>query len=96
MEFEWDEAKNSRNMEKHGVSFETACRIFEGPVLSATDKRHDYGELRTNSIGAIAGIAFLTVTHTDRASVTRLISARPANRDERKRYDEAIRQRTQP
>ena len=96
MTFEWDEAKNAGNVIKHGVSFETARRIFDGPILTAPDSRSDYGELRMNSIGIVADRAFLTVTHTDRRGVTRIISARPANRDERRRYDEAIRQRTEP
>jgi len=27
--FEWDDAKARRNLSKHGVSFEAACRAFE-------------------------------------------------------------------
>ena len=33
MAFEWDPAKNLANIHKHGVSFETAKRIFEGPII---------------------------------------------------------------
>jgi len=88
MKFEWDEAKNAANIEKH----ETARRIFEGPVFSVVDNRFDYGEVRRNSIGRIDGELFLMVTHTDREGITRIVSARPAKRGERKRYDEKIRQ----
>jgi uncharacterized protein len=31
MAFEWDEAKNRANIAKHGVGFQIAQRIFEGP-----------------------------------------------------------------
>lgn len=89
--FEWDEAKNAANIEKHQVSFGTASRIFDGPVLSAVDDRFDYGEVRTASIGAVGGAVILTVVHTDRNGVTRIISARPAKRQERRRYVEALR-----
>ena len=90
MEFEWDEAKNNANIEKHRVSFETALRIFEGPVLTWFDDREDYGEDRFISIGAVDDIVVLVVAHTDREGVTRLISARPASRRERQKYYEQI------
>lgn len=92
--FEWDEEKNALNIEKHGVSFTTASRIFEGSVLTVLDSRRDYGEVRKNSIGQIDGVLILAVTHTDRDGTTRIISARPAKRAERERYEQKIRQRT--
>lgn len=90
MKFEWDENKNQRNIAKHGVSFEDACRIFEGFTLGFVDNRKDYGEVREISIGVIDGIAVVTVVHTDRKSVCRIISARPASRSERKYYEQEI------
>ncbi len=35
--FEWDPEKNLANRRKHGISFEEASTIFEGPVLSHED-----------------------------------------------------------
>jgi uncharacterized DUF497 family protein len=32
--FEWDEEKNRQNLAKHGIRFEEASLIFEGPVMS--------------------------------------------------------------
>jgi uncharacterized protein len=29
MRFEWDEAKNRSNLQKHGIDFETAVLVFE-------------------------------------------------------------------
>ena len=49
--YEWDEAKNRANIAKHGIGFDLACRIFEGPVFTLRDTRQDYGEIREISIG---------------------------------------------
>ncbi len=87
MDFEWDETKDRANVAKHGIGFQTAKRIFEGPVLTRPDSRRDYGEARHLSVGRI-GPAVLVVAHTRRGRYLRLISARPASRKERKAYDE--------
>jgi uncharacterized protein len=96
MSYEWDEAKNAANVAKHGIGFETASQIFDGPIVSAEDTRRDYGEIRWNSIGRVAEIAVVVVTHTNRHGIVRIILARPANRTERKRYEEAIHKRAVP
>lgn len=93
--FEWDERKNRLNIEKHGVGFATASRIFDGPVLTAADERHPYGEVREISIGVVDGVLALVVVHTDRNGTTRIISARKASRKEREHYEQAIRQGTE-
>ena len=46
MEFEWDSVKNQRNIEKHGIDFTDAVRIFEHPTLTVVDNRRNYGEKR--------------------------------------------------
>jgi uncharacterized DUF497 family protein len=89
--YEWDKAKNANNIAKHGVDFALAQRIFDGPVLTVTDRRMDYGERREISIGKVDGVAYLTVVHTDRVGYVRIISARPASQRERRRYEEALR-----
>ncbi len=92
MEFEWDDEKNDTNIKKHGVSFEKAKRIFEDDVLTVVDERFHYGELREISIGLIDGILLLTVAHTDtETGIIRLISARKATKQERRRYEKNIR-----
>ena len=55
--FEWDENKNRANRQRHGISFEEAQAIFEGPVFTAQDIRMDYGEERFISIGMIGNTA---------------------------------------
>jgi len=88
--FEWDEEKNALNQVKHGIGFEEAQEIFKGPVYAQPDTRHDYGENREISMGVLADSATLVVVHTDRNDITRLISARKANKRERIIYYEYL------
>ena len=80
--FEWDEDKNASNLAKHGISFEEAATIFEGPVFTLADEG-PAEELRERSYGLINGIAVVCVIHTDRDGTTRIISARKATKSER-------------
>ena len=34
MKYEWDEAKNRKNVAKHGLSFEDAEQVFAGPCVT--------------------------------------------------------------
>lgn len=95
MQFEWDANKSATNLEKHGISFDEAALIFAGVVLTRIDDRLDYQETREVSIGKIGGEVAVVVVHTDRQGVTRIISARLANRSERKIYDEYYKKITQ-
>ena len=89
MKFDWDPNKASANLVKHGVPFRRAILVFEDPNrIDEKDDRKDYGESRTNTIGMVDAALIICVTHTDRDGITRLISARPANRKERKKYHE--------
>jgi len=88
LEFEWDDSKDRNNREKHGIAFEEAALIFEGLTLSKTDDRKDYGETRTITMGQLADQVVVVVVHTDRNGRIRLISARFANRMERKEYND--------
>ena len=88
MLFEWDDAKNASNLKKHGIGFEEAVLIFKAVVLTKIDDREDYGEIREFSTGRVGGQVIVVVVHTDRGEITRIISARLANKTERKAYDE--------
>lgn len=88
MLFEWDDAKNRANQQKHGLSFEEAALVFNNPVLTRIDSRADYGEIRQVSTGTLGGQVVVVVIHTNRVDVTRIISARLANRKERRAYNE--------
>lgn len=86
MRFVWDARKNRQNVTRHGIAFEDAVRIFEGPTLEKTDDRYDYGESRIYAIGLVNGIE-MTVIYSDRPSdERRIISAWKAERHEREAY----------
>ncbi len=87
MEFEWDIRKNQQNIEKHGISFVHAVRIFDRPSLTFINIRQDYGETRYVAIGKIDDLIYFVV-YTIRENCYRLISARRASRDERQKYRE--------
>lgn len=94
--FEWDPAKAARNRRKHGVSFETALRVFADPFALSEPERIEDGEQRWQTLGLVEGHVLLLVAHTlhDEAEggqpveVIRIISARPADRTERRRYEQ--------
>ena len=44
MKYEWDEAKNRKNLAKHGLSFEDAGEVFSGPCVTFDDDRFEYGK----------------------------------------------------
>jgi len=87
MHYSWDEAKNRRNIALHGIAFEDATRIFEGPTLERVDDRFDYGERRVYAIGVVNGLE-ITVIYTDRQEEEerRIISAWRSEPHERRHY----------
>jgi uncharacterized DUF497 family protein len=54
--FTWDPAKNRGNVRRHGIAFQDAVRIFNGPTVEREDNRYDYGEVRNYAIGLVNGI----------------------------------------
>ena len=93
MRFEWDDAKASGNFAKHGVAFVDAAQIFAGPILRVRDERNVYGEERFRAVGSIRGIV-LVVIYTIRGDAIRIISAWKAGRNDRRRYDQILADRT--
>jgi len=83
MEFEWDDGKSNQNLLQRGFGFDYAALVFEGPTVEAVDDRRGYGEHRVRAIGEVEGNV-LVVVYTDRSGVRRIISARKANRKERR------------
>ncbi|MEP6787778.1 MAG: BrnT family toxin [Acidobacteriota bacterium] len=87
--FEWDPAKARRNLIKHKVSFEEAQSIFFDPdSLTVPDPLHSTDEERFIITGYSILQRQLVVVHTDRNDRIRIISARPANRGERNKYEQ--------
>lgn len=91
--FEWDDRKAEQNAIKHGISFETAAFAFDDPyALMLEDETHSADEHRQWLIGD-SGEKVLVVVFTMRPphGNIRIISARHANRRERRQYEESKR-----
>jgi uncharacterized protein len=93
MRWTWDPVKTMTNRAKHGLSFETAVRVFDDPLHMSRPDHHPDGD-RWQTIGLV-GPVLLLVVHTwpDAESagdelVGRIISARKATAYERKVYEE--------
>jgi uncharacterized DUF497 family protein len=91
MHFEWDPSKSRQTLKDRGFGFEYAVRIFWGPTLEKQDDRKDYGEVRIQTIGQVDQ-DILFVVYTDRSNARHIISARLANRKERKLWHSFVEQ----
>jgi uncharacterized protein len=90
LEIEWDEAKNRSNKRKHGISFEEAETVFyDDWAILIRDDDPDATEERFLLLGMSAGLRTLVVCHCYREEdeLIRIISARRANRQERRDYE---------
>lgn len=89
MTFDWDEDKATRNLTKHGVSFDEAVGAFDDPLyIDFFDPEHSEDEHRYIRVGCSERRRILVVSYTERGNVTRLISARLATKRERQAYEE--------
>lgn len=94
-QFTWYEDKSLSNQHKHGISFEEAVSVFADPLHVMRQDRVEDGEQRWQTVGNAYGITLLLVAHTITEEspdgyfidVIRLISARKADKSERRRYE---------
>lgn len=85
-EFEWDDAKASGNLAKHGVPFRDAARVFlDDRSVDFDVSRTSDGEIRRKVVSAIEGRLF-SVVYVRRMGRIRLISARRCNAKGTQRY----------
>ncbi|MDD9961144.1 MAG: BrnT family toxin [Gammaproteobacteria bacterium] len=89
-EFELHADKAETNLRKHNVSFHEASTVFADPLaMLMRDPDHSIGEERSVVLGTSSAGRLLVVSHAERPPRTRLISARPATRNERKQYEQS-------
>lgn len=92
MRFEWDPAKATANMVKHGVAFSDAALVFDDPLQRSRQDRHESGEERWQTLGMVSGVVLLLVAHTwlddAEGEVIRIVSARRATKQERREYEQ--------
>jgi uncharacterized DUF497 family protein len=89
LHFEWDEAKNKANTQKHGVSFEEAKTVFSDDYgLLIADPDHSDFEDRFLLLGLSAKLRLLLVCHSFEVNfgLIRIISCRKAKGNEIAKY----------
>lgn len=87
MTYQWDSDKAIANLRKHGIDFADAVVILSDDLaITVQDERFD--EERFITIGMDGLGRVLVVVYTWRGNNIRLISARPATRQECRQYEE--------
>ncbi|MBF0233394.1 MAG: BrnT family toxin [Desulfamplus sp.] len=84
MKITWHDQKRERNIQKHGLDFIHAYKVFEGSTFTFEDNRVDYGEQRFVTIGLLDGV--VVIVHTESMDEIRIISMRRATKNEQKLY----------
>lgn len=85
---EWDEEKNMVNKEVHHIAFEDAQYIFSDKNRIERIDRSEgnmFGEERWQTIGKVGKVLF--VVYTEPGENKRIISARLAEKHERRSYN---------
>ena len=92
MRFEWDPKKAATNIRKHGISFDEAVTVFKDPLAFIfDDTAHSGKEDREIIIGMSTLRKMILVCFVEGIENTvRIISARPATRQEIKDYEENV------
>ena len=86
MNASYDQQKNAKNIEQHGVSFNDLWKFEWIDSVTLDDNRKDYGEQRHISYGFV-GERLHVLVWTKRDGVLRPISFRKANKREVKLYE---------
>ena len=95
-EFEWDRGNRTKSADKHGITIEEVEAVFRsglalplGIQISPPANEQRLGLIGPTLNGRLVQIAFVL-----REGRVRVISARPAHKTERKRYEEILRKKT--
>jgi uncharacterized DUF497 family protein len=95
--FDWDASKARSNQRKHGVSFQLATSVFRDlQALTIYDDEHSDNEERWVTLGRAGDGRTLVVVHSSVQTLpteirVRIISARRADRDEIRDYEDVPR-----
>jgi len=87
MKLKFDHAKNEKNIQERGISFELAVDFDLATAKIWPDTRKDYGEKRFIALGYIGNRLF-SMVFTVRNDVLRIISLRKANKREVHNYEQ--------
>jgi uncharacterized protein len=84
-EFEWDEKKRRFNLEKHGLDFRDAFRVFAAAYYSRKSRNRGNDRERFLAIGELER-RLITIVYTVRGKIIRIISMRKARYEEEEEY----------
>jgi len=82
---DFDLAKDAVNQRKHGISLAAAAHLDWDTAVIWPDTRFDYGEARMVGWGLIGSDLFYIV-FVEQGNTTRVISLRPAKKQEFEQY----------
>lgn len=85
MQFEWDAAKDAKNITSRGISFSVVERVDFTTAVILNVTRVEDGEDRFKILGMVDGVLH-AVIYTPRSPKMRIISVRLASRKEREFY----------
>lgn len=86
--FEWDKGNIEKSYKKHSIPSSEAEEIFlDENILISEDIQHSGQEERFEAIGKIIKGTILFLAFTIRKNKIRIISARTANKKERRQYE---------
>jgi hypothetical protein len=96
VDFEWDDAKDLANQQKHGLSFAEAKQLFDSGAdyLEIFDADHSEAEDRFIAIGPVKRGIVVVVYAEPEENLIRIIGARTANKRERDLFRSYMDQRT--
>ena len=86
VEFDWDDVKEQRNFEKHGIRFRTAVKVFFDPNRIGREDLEHPPEKRYDILGMVGKVLFVVCAYYEEANTVRIISARRATVQEKERY----------
>ncbi len=76
IEFESDSNKAASNIEKHGIDFDDAVKVFSDPRVRITEvTKPEHGETRFKAVRLVDDLD-IAVIFTNRGAARRIISAR--------------------
>ena len=91
MEVEFDPAKDSKNIAKHGLSLQAAEHFDWETALEREDDRFNYGEVRFVALGLLGSrVHVLAFTNGSHDEAIRAISLRPAEKHEARFYHDEV------
>lgn len=86
MEITYDPAKNAKNIELRGISFEQASGFDFQTAIIWIDTRKIYSEVRFSALGLLVDRVY-SLIFAETINGIRVISFRKANKREVKRYE---------